>query len=85
MTQYLITFGARAMEHIPDEDGPDVAKAAHAACQEAINAGVLIFAGGLQDAKASIVATDGSVTDGPDPEAIGGSSSFNSGRPARLS
>jgi hypothetical protein len=72
MTQYLITFGARAMEHIPDEDMHDVAKAARAVCQEAINAGVLIFAGGLQDAKASIVATDGSVTDGPDPEAIGG-------------
>jgi hypothetical protein len=72
MTQYLITFGAHAMVHIPDEDMPDVAKDAHAVCQEAINAGVLVFAGGLLDEKASIVATDGTVTDGPDPEAIGG-------------
>ena len=72
MTQYLISFGAHAMDHLPDEDMPDVAKAAHAVCQEAINAGVLMFAGGLQDEKASIVASDGTVTDGPYPEAIGG-------------
>jgi len=72
MTEYLITFGAHAMDHIADEDRPDVAKAAHAVCQEAINAGVLVFAGGLLDEKASIVAADGTVTDGPEPEAIGG-------------
>jgi hypothetical protein len=72
MAQYLISFDARAMDHIPDEDSPDVAKAAHAVCQEAINGGALVFAGGLQDEKASIVATDGTVTDGPGPEAIGG-------------
>jgi hypothetical protein len=72
MTQHLITFGARAMDHIPDQDGPAVGRAAHAAVQEAINAGVLMFAGGLQDEKASIVASDGTVTDGPYPEAIGG-------------
>ena len=40
MTQYLISFGAHAMDHIPDEDAPAVARAAHAAVQEAINAGV---------------------------------------------
>jgi hypothetical protein len=72
MTQYLISFGAHAMDHVPGEDMPEVAKAAHAACQEAINAGVLIFASGLPDQKASIVATDGTITDGPGPEAIGG-------------
>ena len=38
MTQYLISFGAHAMDHVPDEDGPAVARAAHAAVQEAINA-----------------------------------------------
>ena len=31
-----------------------------------------VFAGGLEHQKASIVATDGTVTDGPYPEAIGG-------------
>ena len=47
-------------------------KAAHAVVQEAINAGVYVSAGGLANRPASIVATDGTVTDGPDPEAIGG-------------
>ena len=72
MTQYLISFGAHAMDHIPDEDAPAVARAAHAAVQEAINAGVYVSAGGLENQPASIVATDGAVTDGPYPEAIGG-------------
>jgi hypothetical protein len=72
MTQYLISFGAHAMDHIPDQDMPAVAKAAHAVLQEAIDAGVLVCAGGLEDQRASIVACDGTVTDGPYPEAIGG-------------
>jgi hypothetical protein len=72
MTQYLISFGAHAMDHIPDEDAPAVARAAHAAVQEAINAGVYVSAGGLVNQPACIVATDGAVTDGPYPEAIGG-------------
>jgi hypothetical protein len=72
MTQYLISFGAHAMDHIPEQDVPAVAKAAHAVVQEAINAGVYVSAGGLQNQPASIVATDGTVTDGPYPEAIGG-------------
>src|SRR3984885_11433054 len=72
MTRYLISFGAHAMDHIPDEDMPAVAKAAHAAVQEAVNAGVFVCGGGLEDQRASIVATDGAVTDGPYPEAIGG-------------
>jgi hypothetical protein len=72
MTRYLISFDAHAMDHIPDEDMLAVAKAAHAVIQEAINAGVYLFAGGLEDQKASIVATDGTVTDGPYPEVIGG-------------
>jgi len=72
MTQYLISFGAHAMDHIPDEDAPAVAKAARTAVQEVINAGVYVSAGGLEDQPASIVATDGAVTDGPYPQAIGG-------------
>ena len=74
MTQYLISFGAHAMDHIADEDAPAVAGAAHAAVREAISAGVYVSAGGLENRPASIVATDGTVTDGPYPEAIGGMS-----------
>ena len=49
-----------------------MARAAHAAVQEAINAGVYVSAGGLEDQPASIVAPGGAVTDGPYPQAIGG-------------
>ena len=72
MTQYLISFGAHAMDHLPGEDAPAVARAARAAVQEAINAGVYVSAGGLEDQPASIVAIDGAVTEGPYPQAIGG-------------
>ena len=72
MTQYLISFNDGAMDHIPDEDWPAVGKASHAVVQEAINAGVWVFGGGLENQKASIVATDGTITDGSYPEAIGG-------------
>ena len=65
MTWYLISFDAHAMDHIPGEDMPAVAKAAHAVVQEAVTAGVLVCAGGLEDQKASIVDTVGTATDGP--------------------
>ena len=72
MTRYLISFGAHAMDHIPGQDAPAVAGAARAVVQEAHDAGVFVSAGGLANQKASVVATDGTVTDGPYPEAIGG-------------
>ena len=72
MTSYLISFDAHAMDHLPGEDMPAVAKAARAVCQEAIDAGVFVCAGGMENQRASIVAIDGTVTDGPYPEAIGG-------------
>jgi len=72
MTRYLISFDASAMDHIPEEDMRDVGKAAHRVVQEAIDAGVWVFGGGLENEKASIVATDATVTDGSYPEAIGG-------------
>jgi hypothetical protein len=72
MTRYLISFDTQAMDRIRDENTPAVARAAHEVVQEAMNAGVWIFGGGLESQKASIVATDGTVTDGPYPEAIGG-------------
>jgi hypothetical protein len=68
MTRYLISFGAHAMDHIPDEDGPAVAKASYEVVQEAVSAGVWVFGAGREDQGASIVATDGTVTDGPYPE-----------------
>lgn len=72
MTQYLISFSATAMDHIPDEDAPAVGKAAHAVIQEVVDAGAFVAAGGLESQKASIVSPDGTVTDGPYPEAVGG-------------
>jgi hypothetical protein len=48
-----------------------VSDAAHAVVQEAMGAGVWVFGGGL-DQQARIVATDGTVTDGPYPETVGG-------------
>ena len=68
MTRYLISFPGGAMDHIPEEDMPDVAKASHAVVQEALNAGVWVFGGGLKSQRASVVATDGTVTDGPYPQ-----------------
>jgi hypothetical protein len=64
MTRYLISFDDGAMDHIPEDEGGDVADAAHAVVQEAIAAGVFVFAGGL-DEEVSVVATDGTITDAP--------------------
>jgi hypothetical protein len=52
MPQYLISFDAHAMDHIPGEDMPAVGKAAHAVCREAIGAGVFVASGGLEDRRA---------------------------------
>jgi hypothetical protein len=72
MSRYLILFDAGAMDHIPDEEGPAVGKASHAVVQEAVNAGVWVFGAGMESKKASVVGTDGTVTDGTYPEAVGG-------------
>ena len=72
MPRYLISFDAHAMDHIPREDMPAVDKAAHEVVDEALSAGVWVFGGGLEHQKATIVATDGTVTDGTYPEALGG-------------
>ncbi len=47
---------------------PDVAEAANAVAQEAMDAGVWVFGGGLVSLEVSVVATDGTVTDGPHSE-----------------
>ena len=72
MSRYLISFDAHAMDHIPAEEMPAVAEAAHEVVEEAMNAGVWVFGGGLESQRASVVATNGRVTDGPYPEAVGG-------------
>jgi len=40
--------------------------------REAMDAGVWVLGGGLEHQKASIVAADGTATDGPYPQAVGG-------------
>ena len=68
MTRYLISFDDGAMDHIPAEEMPAVGKAAHAVIQEAVDADAWVFGGGLERQRASVVAVDGMVTDGPYPE-----------------
>ena len=67
MPRYLISFDDGTMV-IPEEDLPEVSRAAWKVVQEAKDAGVWVFGGGLESQRASIVATDGTVTDGPYPE-----------------
>jgi hypothetical protein len=67
MTKYLISFDDGAMT-FPDEELPDVAEAANAVRKEAEAAGAWVYSAGLLHQVPSVVATDGTVTDGPYPE-----------------
>jgi hypothetical protein len=67
MTKYLISFDDGAMT-FPEKDGLAVDEAAHGVVRAAQEEGVWVFGGGLESQRASIVATDGTVTDGPYPE-----------------
>jgi len=67
MTQYIILFDDGDMV-FPEEDLPDVARASQAVVQEARNAGVWVYGAGLEHQDPSVVAIDGTVTDGPYPE-----------------
>ena len=49
MRRYLISFPGDAMDSIPEEEMSDVDAAAHAVVDEAKDAGVYIFSGGLFD------------------------------------
>ena len=75
MTLYLISFNDGTMS-IPPEEMHEVARAAHAVIDEARDAGVYVFGGGLHDpSQTSVVAADGTISDGPDPRSrdfIGG-------------
>jgi hypothetical protein len=75
MPRYLISFDDGSMNHIPEDDWPAVGEAARAVVREAKAAGAWIFGGGIQRQQSTIVATDGGVSVGPEPEAkavIGG-------------
>ena len=68
MARYLVSFD-RGWMVIPADELPAVAAAAHAVVQEAHDAGALVFTGGIADEEpTTLVAVDGTVTDGPYPE-----------------
>ncbi|WP_328296656.1 YciI family protein [Streptomyces sp. NBC_00435] len=67
MPRYLISFDDGAMT-FPEEELPAVAEASHEVVREAQDAGVWVFGGGVEKQRASVVATDGTVADGPYPE-----------------
>src|SRR5262245_45259425 len=73
--RYLIAFDDGSMDHIPEADLTAVGESARAVVREAKAAGVWIFGGGVLRQQSSIVATDGTISGGPVPEAkavIGG-------------
>ncbi|GAA3475478.1 YciI family protein [Streptomyces yanii] len=67
MTRYLISFDDGAMT-FPEEELPKVAEASLEVVRQAREAAVWVFGGGLERQQASVVATDGTVTNGPYPE-----------------
>ncbi len=69
MTRYLISFPSGAMDHVPVDEMPAVGVAAHAVVQEAVDAGVWVFGGGLaKDVEPVMVAGDGTITTGTYPQ-----------------
>lgn len=69
MTKYLISFPSSAMDHIADEEFPAVVAASHAVVQEAKDAGVWIFGGGINEHVPSVmVGGDGTVTSDTYPQ-----------------
>ena len=67
MTKFLISFDDGAMS-FSKEETPAVGEAAHQVMRAAQEAGVWVFGGGLESQRASVVSTDGMVTDGSYPE-----------------
>lgn len=72
MPSYLISFEKGSMDHIAEADMAQVSKDSHEVIQQAIDAGVFVFGGGLiyenNDVEHATVGTDGTITDGPFPE-----------------
>jgi hypothetical protein len=57
------------MDHIPAEEMAAVGEAAHAVVREAMDAGVWVFGGGIDESVDPVlVAGDGTVTDGTYPQ-----------------
>ena len=71
MPRYLISFDDGSMDHIPEDDLPEVSDASHAVVQQAKDAGVWIFGGGIERQQSTIVGADGTTVDGPVPETKG--------------
>lgn len=68
MTKYLISFPSAAMT-VPDDELPAVADAAHAVVQEAKDAGVWVFGGGINEGIPPVLVDgDGSVREGTYPQ-----------------
>jgi len=75
MHRYLISFDDGSMNFSTEAEWVEVGTASRAVVQEAKDAGVWIFGGGVERQRASIVGTNTVVSDGPFPEAkavIGG-------------
>lgn len=68
MTKYLISFPSAAMV-IPDDQWDAVGRDAHAVVQQAKDAGVWVFGGGIdEDVPSLMVAADGTTTDETYPQ-----------------
>ena len=68
MTKYLISFPSGVME-FPEEDFDDVVRDSHAVVQEAKDAGVYVFGGGINEDVAPVrVAGDGTITNDTYPQ-----------------
>jgi hypothetical protein len=68
MTKYLISFPSAAMV-VSDEDLPAVADASHAVVQEAKDAGVWVFGGGIDESVPPVmVDEDGTVIEDTYPQ-----------------
>ncbi|WP_062349527.1 YciI family protein [Herbidospora yilanensis] len=64
----MISFPSAAMV-LTEEEFPDVVRDAHAVIQEAKDAGVHVFGGGIdEDVAPVLVAADGTVTEGTHPQ-----------------
>ncbi len=68
MAKYLVSFPSDAMA-VPEEGLQAVSDAAHAVVQEAKDAGVWVFGGGIDESVPPVlVAGDGAVTQGTYPQ-----------------
>lgn len=68
MTKYLISFPSAAMD-VPEAELQAVADAAHAVVQEAKDAGVWVFGGGIDESVPPVVVHgDGTVAEGTYPQ-----------------